>query len=150
MKPRTAARVSLLVYLSGQDKIKPPTGSGRRERISIHHDELIIGVDFFFSVQIFFNIEGVFGVAVRGQLVVGVLGSQYKTWDADYSITDEQLSKLCTLHNNTIKSNNTNNNSVTKPTTTSTSKETSSVSTNTSESASTTKKGAQAKTSTND
>ena len=74
MKPRTAARVSLLVYLSGQDKIKPPTGSGRRERISIHYDELIIGVDFCFSVQIFFYIEGVFGVVVRGQLVVGVLG----------------------------------------------------------------------------
>lgn len=74
MKPQTAAGVGLLVYLSGQDKIKPPTGSGRRERISIHHDELITGVDFFFSVQIFFNIEGVFGVVVRGELVVGVLG----------------------------------------------------------------------------
>ena len=74
MKPQTAAGVGLLVYLSGQDKIKPPTGSGRRERIGIHHDELITGVDFFFSVQIFFNIEGVFGVIVRGQLVVGVLG----------------------------------------------------------------------------
>ena len=54
--------------------MKPPTGSGRRERISVHHDELITGVDLFFSVQIFFNIEGVFGVVVRGQLVVGVLG----------------------------------------------------------------------------
>ena len=64
----------MLVYLSGPGKIKPPTGSGRRERISVHHDELITGVDFFFSVQIFFNIEGVFGVIVRGQLVVGVLG----------------------------------------------------------------------------
>ena len=64
----------MLVYLSGQDKIKPPTGSGRRERIGIHHDELITGVDLFFSVQIFFNIEDVFGVIVRGQLVVGVLG----------------------------------------------------------------------------
>ena len=74
MKPQTAAGVGLLVYLSGQDKIKPPTGSGRRERISIHHDELISGLDFFFAVQIFFNIEGVFGVVVRGQLVVGVLG----------------------------------------------------------------------------
>ena len=74
MKPQTAAGVGLLVYLSGQDKIKPPTGSGRRERISIHHDELITGVDFFFSVQIFFIIEGVFGVVVRGELVVGVLG----------------------------------------------------------------------------
>lgn len=60
-EPRTAAEVDLLVYLSGQDKIKPPTGSGRRERIGIHHDELITGVDFFFSVQIFFNIEGVLG-----------------------------------------------------------------------------------------
>ena len=89
-------------------------------------------------------------VASTQQLGDDAEGSQYKTWDADYSITDEQLSKLCTLHNNTIKSNNTNNNSVTKPTTTSTSKETSSVSTSTSESASTTKKGAQAKTSTND
>ena len=74
MKPQTAAEVGLLVYLSGPGKIKPPTGSGRRERISIHHDELIIGVDFFFSVQIFFNIESVFGVIVRGQLVVGMLG----------------------------------------------------------------------------
>ena len=74
MKPQTAAGVGLLVYLSGQDKIKPPTGSGRRERISVHHDELITGVDFCFSVQIFFYIEGVFGVVVRGQLVVGVLG----------------------------------------------------------------------------
>ena len=74
MKPQTAAEVGLLVYLSGQDKIKPPTGSGRRERISVHHDKLITGVDFFFAVQIFFNIEGVFGVLVRGELVVGVLG----------------------------------------------------------------------------
>ena len=74
MKPQTAAGVGLLVYLSGQDKIKPPTGSGRRERISINHNKFIIGIDFFFSVQIFFNIEGVFGVVVRGQLVVGVLG----------------------------------------------------------------------------
>ena len=74
VKPQTAARVSLPVYLSGLDKIKPPTGSGRRERISIHHDELISGLDFFFAVQIFFNIEGVFGVVVRGQLVVRVLG----------------------------------------------------------------------------
>ena len=74
MKPQTAAGVGLLVYLSGQDKIKPPTGSGRRERISVHHDELITGVDFCFSVQILFNIEDVFGVVVRGQLVVRVLG----------------------------------------------------------------------------
>ena len=66
--------MDLLVYLSGQDKIKPPTGSGRRKRISIHHDELITGVDFCFSVQILFNIEDVFGVVVRGQLVVRVLG----------------------------------------------------------------------------
>ena len=68
VKPQTTARVDFLVYLSGPGKIKPPTGSGRRERISIHHDELIIGVDFFFSVQIFFNIEGVFGVVVGGVL----------------------------------------------------------------------------------
>lgn len=74
VKPQTTAEVGLLVYLSGPGKIKPPTGSGRRERISIHHDELITGVDFFFSVQIFFNIEGVFGVVVGGQLVVGMLG----------------------------------------------------------------------------
>ena len=74
VKPQTAAGVGLLVYLSGQDKIKPPTGSGRRKRISVHHDELITGVDLFFSVQIFFNIEGVFGVVVGGQLVVGMLG----------------------------------------------------------------------------
>ena len=68
MKPQTAAGVGLLVYLSGPGKNKPPTGSGRRERISVHHDELITGVDFFFSVQIFFNIEGVFGVVVGGVL----------------------------------------------------------------------------------
>ena len=74
MKPQTAAGVGLLVYLSGPGKIKPPTGSGRRERISVHHDELITGVDFCFSVQILFNIEDVFGVIVRGQLVVRVLG----------------------------------------------------------------------------
>ena len=57
-----------------RSKIKPPTGSGRRERISVHHDELITGVDLFFAVQIFFNIEGVVWVVVGGQLVVGVLG----------------------------------------------------------------------------
>ena len=74
MKPQTAAGVGLLVYLSGQDKIKPPTGSGRRERISIQHEKLISGLDFFFAVQIFFNIEGVFGVVVGGQLVIGMLG----------------------------------------------------------------------------
>ena len=74
VKPQTTAEVGLLVYLSGQDKIKPPTGSGRRKRISVHHDELITGVDFCFSVQILFNIEGVFGVVVGGQLVVGMLG----------------------------------------------------------------------------
>ena len=74
VKPQTAARVSLLVYLSDPGKIKPPTGSGRREQISVNHDELITGVDLFFSVQIFFNIEGVFGVVVGGQLVVGMLG----------------------------------------------------------------------------
>ena len=62
------------MYLSGPSKIKPPTGSGRRERISVHHDELITRVDLFFSVQIFFNIEGVFWVVVRGQLVIGMLG----------------------------------------------------------------------------
>ena len=64
----------MLVYLSGQDKIKPPTGSGRRERISVQHEKFISGLDFFFAVQIFFNIEGVFGVVVGGQLVVGMLG----------------------------------------------------------------------------
>ena len=70
----TAARLIFwCTFLTGI-KIKPPTGSGRRERISIHHDELISGLDFFFAVQIFFNIEGVFGVVVRGQLVVRVLG----------------------------------------------------------------------------
>ena len=66
--------MSLPVYLSGLDKIKPPTGSGRRERISINHNKFIIGIDFCFSVQILFNIEDVFGVVVRGQLVVRVLG----------------------------------------------------------------------------
>ncbi len=74
VKPQTAARVDFLVYLSGPGKIKPPTGSGRREQISVNHNKFIIGIDFFFSVQIFFNIEGVFGVVVGGQLVVGMLG----------------------------------------------------------------------------
>ena len=74
MKPQTAAGVGLLVYLSGPGKMKPPTGSGRRERISVNHNKFIIGIDFFFAVQIFFNIKGVFGVVVRGQLVVGMLG----------------------------------------------------------------------------
>ena len=41
--------LDFLVYLSGQDKIKPPTGSGRRERISVNHNKFIIGIDFFFS-----------------------------------------------------------------------------------------------------
>ena len=62
------------MHLSDRGKIKPPTGSGRRERISINHNKFIIGIDFFFSVQIFFNIEGVFGVVVRGELVIGMLG----------------------------------------------------------------------------
>ena len=66
--------MDFLVYLSGQDKIKPPTGSGRRERISVHHDELITGVDFFFSVHELLNVQSVLGVIVRGELVVGVLG----------------------------------------------------------------------------
>ena len=62
------------MHFSDRDKLKTPTESGRRERISVHHDELITGVDFFFSVQIFFNIEDIFGVVIRGQLIVGVLG----------------------------------------------------------------------------
>lgn len=33
--------------------------------------------------------------------------SELKTWDADYTITDEQLSKLCTLHNNAKPSTTT-------------------------------------------
>ena len=61
------------MHFSDRDKLKTPTESGRRERISVHHDELITGVDLFFSVQVFFNIKGVFGVVVGGQLVVGVL-----------------------------------------------------------------------------
>ena len=68
MKPRTAAGVGLLVYLSGQDKIKPPTGSGRRERISVHHDELITGVDLFLSVHELLNVQSVLGVIVGGVL----------------------------------------------------------------------------------
>ena len=62
------------MYLSGLDKIKPPTGSGRRERIGIYHDEGIIRVDFFFSVQELLDIEGVLGVIIGGVLVVRVLG----------------------------------------------------------------------------
>ena len=70
----TAARLIFRCTFLAGIKIKPPTGSGRRKRISVHHDELITGVDLSFSVQIFFNIEGVFWVVVGGQLVVGVLG----------------------------------------------------------------------------
>ena len=62
------------MHFSDRDKLKTPTESGRRERISVHHDELITGVDFFFSVQIFFNIEDIFGFVILGQLIVGVLG----------------------------------------------------------------------------
>jgi len=51
-----------------RSKIKPPVQSDRRERISIQHEELISGLDFFFAVQIFFNIKGVFGVVVGGVL----------------------------------------------------------------------------------
>ena len=70
----TAARLIFWCTFLAGIKIKPPTGSGRRKRISINHNKFIIGIDFFFSVQIFFNIEDVFGVVVRGQLVVRVLG----------------------------------------------------------------------------
>ena len=67
--------VDLLVYLSGRVKIKPPTESGRRERISVHHDELITGVDFCFSVQIFFNSA----VGVLQTLVIA-LGAGLAIW----------------------------------------------------------------------
>lgn len=30
-------------------------------------------------------------------------GSEFKTWDADISITDTELSKLCTIHSATTK-----------------------------------------------
>ena len=62
------------MHFSDRDKLKPPTGSGRRERISVHHDEGIIRVDFFFSVQELLDIECVLGVIVGGVLVVRVLG----------------------------------------------------------------------------
>ena len=65
------------MYLSGQDKIKPPTGSGRRERISINHNKFIIGIDFFFSVQIFFNSA----VTVLQTLVIA-LGAGLGIWGA--------------------------------------------------------------------
>ena len=102
VKPQTAARVSLPVYLSGPGKIKPPTGSGRRERISVHHDELITGVDFFFSVQIFFNIEGVFGVVVRGQLVVGVLGQVVFVREKRSDATQLQNTLAAVQHRNLV------------------------------------------------
>ena len=64
----TAARLIFwCTFLTGI-KIKPPTGSGRRERISIHHDELITGVDFFFSVHELLNVQSVLGVIVGGVL----------------------------------------------------------------------------------
>ncbi|EFQ05406.1 hypothetical protein HMPREF9436_03104, partial [Faecalibacterium cf. prausnitzii KLE1255] len=51
----TAARLIFWCTFLAGIKIKPPTESGRRERISINHNKFIIGIDFFFSVQIFFN-----------------------------------------------------------------------------------------------
>ena len=62
------------MHFSDRDKLKPPTGSGRRKRISVHHDEGIIRVDFFFSVQELLDIECVLGVIIGGVLVVRVLG----------------------------------------------------------------------------
>ena len=35
------------MHLSDRGKIKPPTGSGRRERISVNHNKFIIGIDSF-------------------------------------------------------------------------------------------------------
>ena len=62
------------MYLSGLIKIKPSVQSDRRERISIHHNKRIAGVDFYFRVKIFFNIKRIFGVVVGGQFIVWMLG----------------------------------------------------------------------------
>ena len=62
------------MYLSGLIKIKPSVQSDRRERISIHHNKRIAGVDFYFRVKIFFNIKRIFGVVVGGQFIVRMLG----------------------------------------------------------------------------
>jgi DNA invertase Pin-like site-specific DNA recombinase len=62
------------VYLSGLIKIKPSVQSDRRERISIHHNKRIAGVDFYFRVKIFFNIKRILGVVVGGQFIVWMLG----------------------------------------------------------------------------
>lgn len=43
-------------------------------KLFIYHDEGIIRVDFFFSVQELLDIEGVLGVIIGGVLVVRVLG----------------------------------------------------------------------------
>ena len=62
------------MYLSGLIKIKPSVQSDRRERISIHHNKRIAGVDFYFRVKIFFNIKRILGVVVGGQFIVWMLG----------------------------------------------------------------------------
>ena len=72
--PHNRSKADFLVHISDRDKLKPPTGSGRRKRISIHHDEGIVRVEFFFSVHELLNIQGVLGVIVRSELVVWVLG----------------------------------------------------------------------------
>ena len=74
LKPQAAAGAGLPVYLSGLIKIKPSVQSDRRERISIHHNKRIAGVDFYFRVKIFFNIKRIFGVVVGGQFIVWMLG----------------------------------------------------------------------------
>ena len=62
------------MYLSGLIKIKPSVQSDRRERISIHHNKRIAGVDFYFRVKIFFNIKRILGVVVGGLFIVWMLG----------------------------------------------------------------------------
>ena len=52
-------------------------------------------------------------------------GSEFKTWDADISITDTELSKLCTLHSATTKPTKaTNTNKSTEETSSATQSET--------------------------
>ena len=57
--------------------------------------------------------------SASSQLGAGVEGSEFKTWDADRSITDTELSKLCSLHSASTKkpSTGTSGNGTTNATT---------------------------------
>lgn len=75
------------MYLSGPGKIKPSTGSGRRERISVHHDELITGVDFIFRYcnAEMETIEGVPVEEMLGRSFYEVFPNGDKKWLVSYA-----------------------------------------------------------------